>query len=157
MDAETGYEPDPDDYDQDDREDDPEDADVARDYAEHWEHREQAHGGGECDCGPTLRQRLAQRAHDARYRLSAPWHRARRAAAGLVTVRLGTAEVTVRLRPRGCSACSGKGWFYTLSPGRDDDRPPGHNGVALCGCGAAIGKLAETRRDLRRAMDEPPF
>ena len=42
-------------------------------------------------------------------------------------------------------------------PALADDRPPGYNGVALCGCGAASGRLAESRRNIRQAYEEPPF
>ena len=48
-----GQEPDDDWYDDDDLigpERDPEDADIERGYEEYWEHRDDAHGGKECDC-----------------------------------------------------------------------------------------------------------
>jgi hypothetical protein len=77
---------------------------------------------------------------------------------GVYTLRLGRAEVTVRLNAaRKCGACGGEGWFYTLDRSRDDDRPPGYNGAALCGCGSSATRLAESRRHLRRMRDEPPF
>ena len=53
------------DYDDDYREPDPEDADIARAYEEHYEHLDTVHGGGECDCRPSLAERLARRARDA--------------------------------------------------------------------------------------------
>lgn len=60
-------EPDDDDWYDDDPgpERDPEDADIERAYEEYWEHRDTAHGGGECDCRPPLAERLARRARDA--------------------------------------------------------------------------------------------
>jgi hypothetical protein len=144
--------------DDDDWEPDPEDSETERAYYEEAEHRETVHGGGECTCRPSLRDRLTWRAQDAGRRVlnaradliaasRRPW-----------TVRIGPAEITVRLRAdRACGACSGRGWFYTLDRRREDDRPPGYNGAALCGCGSAIGKLAETRRYLRSTRGEPPF
>jgi hypothetical protein len=66
-DEDDGQEPD-DDWDddpQDGYEPDPEDADIARAYEEYWDHRDMVHGGGECDCRPSLAERLARRARDA--------------------------------------------------------------------------------------------
>ena len=146
------------DYDDDDREPDPEDSDIARAYEEHYEHLDAVHGGGECDCRPSLAERLAWRARDA-----ARWLRGVRCRLTVATweprtVRIGPAEITVRLRAdRGCGACQGRGWFYTLGTKPDYPIPPGHDGAALCGCGSAIGKLAETRRKMRQYSDEPPF
>jgi hypothetical protein len=153
-------EPDDDYYDRDDdyREPDPEDGDIARAYEEHYEHLDAVHGGGECDCRPSLAERLARRARDA-----ANWlHgiRCQVTAASWIpcTVRLGTVEVTVRLRAdRGCGACQGRGWFYTMTPKPEFPVPAGYNGAALCGCGSAIGKLADSRRYLRQTRNEPPF
>ncbi len=137
---------------------DPEDAETARAYHEEAEHRDTVHGGGECDCRPSLRDRLtwlvgdtARRAGNARARLAI-------AMRGIYTVRAGRAEVTLRLNAdRACGACGGRGWQYSLDRSRQDDRPPGYNGVGLCGCGSAIAQLASTRRYLRSAWDEPPF
>jgi hypothetical protein len=153
-------EPDDDWYDdpRDDYEPDPEDGDIARAYEEHFEHLDTVHNGGECDCRPSLAERLARRARDASNWLHGIRCRVTVATWRPCTLRVGTVEVTVRLRAdRGCGACSGRGWFYTLGTKPDHPIPPGHDGAALCGCGSAIGKLAETRRYLRSARDEPPF
>ena len=72
-DEDDGQEPDEDDwpdddwYGDDDRgpERDPEDADIERSYEEYWEHRDTVHGGGECDCRPSLAERLARRVRHA--------------------------------------------------------------------------------------------
>jgi hypothetical protein len=61
-------EPEPDDdwYDDDDRpEPDPEDYEIAKAYEEYAEHCDTVHNGGECDCRPSLGERLARRARDA--------------------------------------------------------------------------------------------
>ena len=145
------------DYDDDYREPDPEDAEIARSYAEHYEHCERKHGGGECDCRPSrwllLREaarRTAERLYwDARTKVTTPLRQP-------CTVRIGPAEITLRVRPRRCCACSGKGWFFTKS-GEPDLRPEGYDGVSLCGCGAAIAELADDRRVTRQAQDEAPF
>src|SRR6266566_2922664 len=64
------------DYDDDDREPDPEDAEIARSYAEHYEHCERKHGGGECDCRPPLWLSLKEKAQrlywDARSKVTTP-------------------------------------------------------------------------------------
>ena len=150
------------DYDEDDEDDDyepdPEDAEIARSYAEHYEHCERKHGGGECDCRPSrlmlglsaARTKAERLCWDARTKVTAPlWQP--------VTVRIGPAEITLRVRPdrRRC-CCSGRGWFYTKT-GEPDTRPEGYDGVGLCGCGAAIAKLADDRRATRQAQSEPPF
>ena len=156
-----GQEPDDDWYDDDDLigpERDPEDADIERAYEEHYEHLDAVHGGGDCDCRPSLRERLAWRARAAVNWLAGVRIRMTAATRRPCTLRIGPAEITLRLRAdRTCGACGGKGWFYTLDRSRADDRPPGCNGAALCGCGSAIGKLAETRREMRSADREPPF
>lgn len=158
----AGYDdqdPDDDWYDDDDQpERDPEDYEIARAYEEEAEHCEQVHGGGECDCRPSLRDRLAGRASDAAWRAANARDRLAKAMRGIYTVRLGRAELTLRLNAdRACGACGGQGWAYSLDRSRPDDRPPGYNGVGLCGCGSAIGKLAGTRRYLRSTLREPPF
>ena len=146
------------DYDDDYRELDPEDHEIARAYEDLAEHCADVHGGGECDCRPTLRDRLAWEAADAARRLGNARARVTIALRGVYTVRLGRAELTLRLNAdRACGACGGKGWFYTLDRGRADDRPPDYNGTALCGCGSATTALAETRRDMRQWRKEPPF
>jgi hypothetical protein len=77
---------------------------------------------------------------------------------GIYTVRLGRAEITLRLNAdRECGACGGKGWMYTLSGAETDPIPPGYNGASLCPCGSATGALADSRRYLRERRDEPPF
>jgi hypothetical protein len=66
-DEHDGQEPD-DDWDDDPRDDcepDPEDYEINREYEEYAEHCDTAHGGGECDCRPSLAERLAWRAQDA--------------------------------------------------------------------------------------------
>jgi hypothetical protein len=153
-------EPDDDWYDdpRDDYEPDPEDGDIARAYEEHYEHLDAVHGGGECDCRPSLAERLARRAQDAARWLRGIGYRLTAATWEPRTLRIGPAEVTVRLRAdRGCGACQGRGWFYTMSGKPEFPVPAGYNGAALCGCGSAIGKLAETRRKMRQYSDEPPF
>lgn len=146
-------------YDDDDyREPDGEDGDIARSYEEYWEHRDKVHGGGECDCRPSLRDRLADVGRRIINRLWALRWWLTSAARQPCTLRLGPAEITVRFRPdRKCGACAGQGWFYTLNRSRPDDRPPGYNGAALCGCGSAISQLAGTRRRERQARTEPLF
>ncbi len=150
-----------DDYDndpQDDYEPEPEDSEIARAYGEYADHCDQVHGGRQCDCRPSLAERMRSAAREKVYAALGTWYRLKAAARRPWTLRIGPAEVTVCLRAdRSCGACSGRGWFYTLDRSREDDRPPGCNGTALCGCGSAIGKLAETRRYLRSARDEPPF
>lgn len=77
-----------DDYDQDDpdddwdddddyREPDPEDYEIAKAYEEYAEHCEEKHGGGECDCRPPLRARLAASLRRAGRRITV-WRRSRR-------------------------------------------------------------------------------
>ncbi|HMH92533.1 MAG TPA: hypothetical protein VK586_15785 [Streptosporangiaceae bacterium] len=158
-DEDDDQEPDDDWYDDDDLpEPDPEDGDIARAYEEHFEHLDAVHGGGECDCRPSLAERLARRARDIANWLHGIRCRLTVATRRPCTLRLGPAEITVRLRAdRGCDACSGRGWFYTMTPKPEFPVPAGYNGAALCGCGSAIGKLAETRRYLRRTDREPPF
>jgi hypothetical protein len=151
------WEPDYDDPD-DDWEPDPEDHEIAKAYEEHAEHCETVHGGGECDCRPSLRDRLAWEAADAARRFGNARDRAAIAMRGVYTVRLGRAEVTLRLNAdRTCGACAGRGWFYTLSSAESNPIPTCCNGASLCGCGSATSSLAESRRDLRRMRDEPPF
>jgi hypothetical protein len=145
------------DYD-DDREPDPEDADIARAYEEYAEHLDKVHGGGECDCRPSLAARASQAARDIARWLAGPWWRLKAATRHPWTLRIGPVEVTLRLHAdRKCGACGGKGWFYTLTPKPEHPIPPGDNGAALCGCGSATAALAETRRYLRQALREPPF
>ena len=151
-------EPDGDWYARDDREPDPEDAEIAKEYYELEQHCEEKHGGGECTCRPSplalwWQWNVTHRLHrlgDVRYRV-------RYAARQPWTIRLLGAELTIRLRPRECGACGGKGWAYSLDRSRPDDRPPGYNGVSLCGCGSAITRLADSRRYLRRTRNGPPF
>jgi hypothetical protein len=74
------------------------------------------------------------------------------------TLRAGPVELTVRFRPRSsCGACGGRGWFYTKTGIDPMPMPPGYDGAALCGCGAAVARLAQSRRAVRRARNEPPF
>jgi hypothetical protein len=150
------YDDDPDDY----PEPGGDDYEIARAYEEEAEHRETVHGGGECVCRPSLRDRLAWQAAATARRIGSVRARARAAIAmrGVHTIRLGRAEFTLRLNAgRTCGACGGKGWFYTMTPKPSDPIPPGYNGASLCGCGWAIGKLADSRRDLRRTDKQPPF
>ena len=141
------------------REPDPEDADIARAYEEHYEHLDAVHGGGECDCRPSLAARVSQAARGAVYwAASRTWWPVKRASRHPWTLRAGPVELTLRLRAdRRCGACGGRGWNYSLTPTPEHPIPPGYNGAALCGCGSAIGKLAETRRYLRSTDKEPPF
>jgi hypothetical protein len=146
------------DYGDDGWEPDPEDSAMARAYEDEAEHRETVHGGGECACRVPLRDYLRWRASTAVNRLWSIRNGLSCALRSPWTLRLGPAEFTVRLRAdRACGACSGRGWFYTLDRSREDDRPPGYNGAALCGCGSAIGQLADSRRYLRSTRGEPPF
>lgn len=156
-----------DDYSQDDdwydddayeREPDPEDAEIARSYEEYYEHCETAHGGGECDCRPSLYAREMWRVRDAGRWLAGLWYRSRCAIRQPWTLRLPGAEITIRLRPRHCGACGGRGWFYSKTGIDPHPMPPGYDGVSLCGCGTAIGKLADSRRAVRQMRREgPPF
>jgi hypothetical protein len=148
------YDDDPDDY----PEPDGGDYEIARAYEEEAEHRELVHGGGECDCRPSLRDRLAWEAADAARRFSNAGARMAIAMRGVHTIRLGRAEFTLRLNAdRACGACGGRGWFYTLSSAERDPIPPGYNGASLCGCGSAIASLAQSRRYVRGFDREPPF
>lgn len=159
-DEDDGQEPDDDWYDDDDRpEPDPEDGDIARAYEEHFEHLDAVHGGDECDCRPSLAARVSQAARGIGYwAASRTWWPVKRASRHPWTLRLGPAEITLRLQAdRRCGACGGRGWNYSLTPKPEHPIPPGYNGADLCGCGSAIGKLAETRRYLRRTDREPPF
>ena len=75
-----------------------------------------------------------------------------------VIARLGRVEVVVRLRPRRpCGACGSRGWFHTKGTLDPYPPPPGYDGVALCGCGSATDRLADTARNMRRMRREPPF
>jgi hypothetical protein len=154
-----GQEPDHDDWDDDDyREPDPEDADIARAYEDDAEHRETVHGGGECNCRASLRDRLGWRARDTARQIGNARARLAIAMRGVHTVRIGRAEFTLRLNAdRTCGACGGKGWFWTMSAAEPDPIPPGYNGAALCPCGSAIASLAESRRYVRGFDREPPF
>lgn len=146
------------DYNDDDREPDPEDYAIAREYEDYAEHCETVHGGGECTCRPSLAARASQAVRGISNRLRSPWWRLKAATRHPWTLRIGPAEVTLRLHAnRTCGACGGKGWGYSLIPGKADDRPPGYNGTSLCGCGSATARLADTRRYLRQHRDEPPF
>jgi hypothetical protein len=151
-------EPDDDWYDDDPPERDPEDGDIARAYEEHYEHLDAVHGGGECDCRPSLAARASQALRGAGYWLAGPWWRLKAAMRHPWTLRAGPAEITLRLRAdHRCGACGGRGWNYSLTPKPEHPIPPGYNGAALCGCGSVIGKLAETRRYLRSTRNDPPF
>jgi hypothetical protein len=158
--ADDGYEPDDDWYDDDDRDDCPEpdgeDYEIARSYAEHYEHCERKHGGGECHCRPSplllaysaVTRRLAAIWWWLRalpYRLRSPH-----------TLRIGPLEMTLRVNPGRCGACGGQGWMYSKT-GQPDLRPEGYDGVGLCGCGASIAKLAEARQIIRQINREAPF
>jgi len=146
------------DRDDDDREPDPEDYEIARSYEEHAEHCETVHGGGECDCGPSLAARAWQAARDIGNWLRSPWWRLKAATWHPWTLRLGPVEVTLRLRAnRKCGACGGRGWDYSLTSKPEHPIPPGYNGAALCPCGSATARLADSRRYLRERRDEPPF
>jgi hypothetical protein len=159
-DEDDGQEPD-DDWDDDDPtgpERDPEDYEISREYDEYYAHRAVVHDGGECTCLPSLAEVLARRGQQAVNWLRGVRNRLTVATRTPCTVRIGPAEITVRLRAdRGCGACQGRGWFYTMTPKPEFPVPAGYNGAALCGCGSAIGKLAEARRYLRRTDKEPPF
>ena len=143
------------DHDDDDyREPDGEDYEIARSYAELAEHCEVKHGGGECDCRPSrldrLRWAVGCNLRNARARL-------RIFAYEMHTVRIGPLELTARFRPPlRCGACQGRGWFYTLTSA-PEPMPEGYNGVSLCECGSAVAKLADARREMRKAEHEPPF
>lgn len=156
---EDGY--DPDDWDDEyyDREPDPEDWEIARSYEEDWEHREKKHGGGECDCRPPLRPRLWRLRLRVTGWFAGIYWRVRYSARQPWTLRLGPAEVTVRLQAnRSCGACADRGWFYSRGTVNPVPMPPGYDGVSLCGCGTAIAKLAGSRRAVRAMRKEgPPF
>lgn len=157
-DSDGAWEPDFDDPDDDYREPDPEDHEIARAHEEYAVHCETVHGGDACDCRPTVGDHLAAFAREAARRLGNARGHLAIAMRGVYTVRVGRVEFTLRMNAgRTCGACGGKGWFYTFVPGRADDRPPGDNGAALCGCGSATTALAESRRYLRERRDEPPF
>jgi hypothetical protein len=149
----------PDDDDRDDYGHEPDEPEWdSIDSAEYWNHRDEAHGGEECDCGSLLRERLTARASSAYRRLTDPWRRLNSATRHPWTLRAGPVELTLRLRAdRRCGACGGRGWNYSLTAKPEHPVPPGYNGAALCGCGSAIGKIAETRRCLRRTDNLPPF
>jgi hypothetical protein len=163
-DLDDGYEPDPDDF-WDDRDEqyepDPEDAEFARAYAEHLEHCETRHGGGDCDCRPSRLAmalvRLRDAASDTAWRLRGAWFSLLRSPHFL---RLGPLELSVRIR-RKCGVCSGRGWMHSKGTLDPHPAPPGYDGVSLCGCGSAIGKLGDSARYLRaerrRSRTEPPF
>ena len=153
------YSQDDDWYDDDDydRDPDPEDYEIARSYEELYAHQEKAHGGHQCDCRPSAPERLAWRLRDLAGWFPGTWYRARYAVHQPWTVRILGAEVTVRLHPRECGACSGRGWFYSKTGIDPLPMPPGYDGVCLCGCGTAIGKLAGSRRAVRRMRKETPF
>lgn len=139
----------------DDREPDPEDHMIAQAYEEYYGHCEKVHGGGECTCRPSP---LAVAWHAASRRAFNAWYGARRFAREMHTVRLGSLELTVRCRPSAsCCACQGRGWFYTKTSVDVMPMPEGYNGTALCGCGSAVARLAESRRFVRRTANEPPF
>jgi hypothetical protein len=143
------YEPEP----------DAEDYEIARAYAELAEHEEKAHGGAPCRCRvrPPALERLAWLLGDIAERFPAAWYRVRSAMRQPWTLRLLGAEMTVRLRPRECGACGGRGWFYSKTGIDPLPMPPGYDGVSLCGCGTAIGKLADSRRAVRKMRRELPF
>jgi hypothetical protein len=134
------------------------DSEIARSYEEYDEHCDTVHGGGHCDCRPSARQLIAQRAAGAARWLHGIKVQVTVATWGPHTLRIGPAELTVRARAdRGCGACQGRGFLYTLTPKPEHPIPPGHNGAALCGCGSATAQLAATRRWLRRELMKPPF
>ena len=142
----------------DDREPDYDDYAMARDYEEYAEHCAQVHGGGACDCRPSLAARASQAARDIGNRLADPWRRLKAGTWHPWTLRIGPAEITLRLHAdHHCGACGGRGWGYTLTATPTDPIPPGYNGAALCPCGSATARLADSRRYLRRTHDEPPF
>ena len=127
-------------------------------YEEYWEHRDAKHGGGECDCRPSLRDRLTRHVVSACGSVFGTWYRARAAARHPWTVRLGRVELTLRLNAhRQCGACTGRGWFYSKTGIDPMPMPPGYDGVSLCGCGTAIGKLAGSRRAVRQMRKGAPF
>lgn len=139
------------------REPDPEDYEIERSYAELAEHCERKHGGGVCDCRPA---RLALIWWATVYKLRSAWGWARSVPWRLRsphTARVGPFEVTLRVSPRPCSACGGRGWFYTKGCLDPAPMPEGHDSASLCGCGSAIARLAEDRACVRRAQKEAPF
>jgi len=158
-DSDDQYEPDYDDYDDDPGGSwGPGDYLVAKAYYEEAGHRDEVHGGGDCDCRPPLAVRASQPARDVAGRLAGPWARLKVASRHPWTVRIGPAEVTLRLRAsHRCGACGGRGWFYSKTGIDPVPMPEGYDGVSLCGCGSAIGQLAGTRRYLRDTRGEPPF
>lgn len=140
------------------REPDPEDAEIAQAYEEYYDHCDQIHGGGECDCRPSLPARLRWGAARAGRRLAGIRHGLGAFAREMHTARLGPLELTARFRPPpACNACSGRGWFWTRGTTDPYPPPPAADGAALCGCGSAIARLAESRRAVRRTRSEPPF
>jgi len=143
--------------DRDDREPDPEDYEINRAYEEHAQHCEDRHGGGECTCRPSPWWPAVRRLRAIIGWFPVTWWRVRYSLRTPWTVRIPGLEVTVRFRPRRCGACSGRGWFYTKGTLNPVPMPEGHDGVALCGCGSAIGQLAGTRRYLRKTRNDPPF
>lgn len=158
------YDPDDDWYDDgpwDDLDDepDPEDAEIARAYEEDWEHRDKKHGGAECDCRPSPWARSWRLRHRVTGWFAGSYWRVRYSARQPWTLRLGPAEVTVRLQAnRSCGACADRGWFYSKGTVNPLPMPPGYDGVSLCGCGTAIAKLAGSRRAVRAMRKEgPPF
>lgn len=158
-----GYDPDDDWYDDRDdyREPDPEDYEIARAYGEHAEHCEKVHGGGDCDCRPSVFRRLAWRVQRAAGRLVTAWWRARYAVDNPWTLRAGPAEITIRLNRHRSCACGGRGWFYHKTGIDPMPMPEGYDGVSLCPCGSVIGQLADSRRVVRKTArhdrNEPPF
>jgi hypothetical protein len=154
-DYDDDFDPDDDWYDDEPwREPDPEDYEQARADEEYAEHCAEAHGGAPCDCRPpalsVLRWTACRQAANA-------WHAVRVFTRDMHTVRVGPVELTVRFRPRGCDACGGRGWFYTKGTVSPVPMPEGYDSAALCGCGSAITRLAESRRSTREARHEPPF
>lgn len=152
-DLDDDYEPDPDDFWDDGPDPDPADYEESRAYAEHVQHCEDAHGGGDCNCRPSRLDVLRLTAGNAARRVRSAWT--------AVTwmphiLRLGPVVVAVRFR-RPCGACSGRGWFHSKGGLNPVPAPPGYDGVALCGCGTAIDRLSDSRRYLKAESKRAPF
>ena len=73
---EDGYDPD-DFYDDGHYEPDISDYEEQRAQEEYWEHRDQAHGGDDCDCRAPLADRIRDGFRSARRRVRAVLHRTR--------------------------------------------------------------------------------
>jgi hypothetical protein len=80
----------------------------------------------------------------------------------LASVRIGRLEVAIRIRPRrACGSCQGHGWNHSKGTLNPRPAPPGYDGVGLCPCGAALDRLSDSRRFMRRYIrrerHHPPF